>query len=53
MEPEPEPEPESDLTMAEVSFHGSINEPQQLVDDGQDPSSLFKVPKNFLFELIK
>ena len=41
-----EPESESNLTMTEISFHGSINDPQQLIDDGQDPSSLFKVPKN-------
>ena len=54
MEPEPEPEQDRDqdlgkdpnLTMSEISFHGSVNSHDQLIIDGQDPSSLFKVPKN-------
>lgn len=34
------------LTLAEISFHGSVNSPEQLKQDDQDPSSLFVVPDN-------
>ena len=36
----------SKLTLAEISFHGAINQPEILSKDGQDTSSLFTVPDN-------